>query len=86
MATVDFMKTALSSSAEAPETAAAHLAAGPVTLSVLFADVLGSIKRYDALGVTQAKAMVNECLSLMRAVVAQCGGRVIKTIGDEVMR
>jgi adenylate cyclase len=85
MATFDPMKTALSSQAETPETSAAPLAGGPVTLTVLFADVSGSTKLYDALGDIQAKAMVDECISIMRAVVAQYGGRVIKTIGDEVM-
>ena len=85
MATLDSMKTALSSLDVAPETVAAPLAGGPVTLTVLFADVAGSTKLYDALGDTQAKAMVDECIDIMRAVVAQYGGRVIKTIGDEVM-
>lgn len=53
--------------------------------AVLFADISGSTKLYDTLGDTQAKKMVDECIGLMRAVVAQYGGRVIKTIGDEVM-
>ena len=54
-------------------------------MTVLFADVSGSTRLYDALGDTQAKAMVDECIGIMRAVVAQYGGRVVKTIGDEVM-
>lgn len=74
MATFDSMKTA-----------AAPLTGGPAAVTVLFADVAGSTKLYDALGDTQAKAMVDECIGIMRAVVAQYGGRVIKTIGDEVM-
>lgn len=53
--------------------------------AILFADISGSTKLYDTLGDTQAKKMVDECIALMRAVVAQYGGRVIKTIGDEVM-
>ena len=85
MATFDSMKTVSSSQVDLPETAAAALAGGPVTLTVLFADVSGSTKLYDALGDSQAKAMVDECIAIMRAVVAQYGGRVIKTIGDEVM-
>ena len=79
------MKNVLPSTAENPQTVAAALPAGPVTLTVLFADVSGSTKLYDALGDTQAKAMVDECIGIMRAVVAKYGGRVIKTIGDEVM-
>ena len=55
------------------------------TLAVLFADITGSTKLYDTLGDTQAKKMVDECIALMRGVVAHHGGRVIKTIGDEVM-
>lgn len=55
------------------------------TLAVLFADIAGSTKLYDTLGDTLAKEMVDECIALMRSVVGQYGGRVIKTIGDEVM-
>lgn len=55
------------------------------TFSVLFADISGSTKLYDTLGDVSAKRLVDECISIMRAVVAQFGGRVIKTIGDEVM-
>ena len=54
-------------------------------MAVLFADVAGSTKLYDTLGDTLAKAMVDECIALMGSIVAQYGGRVIKTIGDEVM-
>ena len=54
-------------------------------MAVLFADIAGSTKLYDTLGDTQAKKMVDECIALMRGIVAQYGGRVIKTIGDEVM-
>lgn len=62
------------------------LARKPATImAVLFADIAGSTKLYDTLGDTQAKKMVDECIALMRGIVAQYGGRVIKTIGDEVM-
>jgi class 3 adenylate cyclase len=57
----------------------------PTTLAVLFADIVGSTKLYDTLGDTLAKKMVDECIVLMRGIVGQYGGRVIKTIGDEVM-
>ena len=57
----------------------------PTTMAVLFADIAGSTKLYDTLGDTQAKKMVDECITLMRGIVEQYGGRVIKTIGDEVM-
>lgn len=54
-------------------------------LAVLFADVVGSTKLYDTLGDVAAKQMIDECLSVLRAVVEQYSGRVIKTIGDEIM-
>ncbi len=57
----------------------------PATMAVLFADVAGSTRIYETLGDFQAKNMVDECIALMRVVVGQYGGRVIKTIGDEVM-
>lgn len=86
MATFEPNKTALAPLAMADtDTAAAPLGSSAATMVVLFADVAGSTKLYDALGDTQAKAMVDECIATMRAVVAQYGGRVIKTIGDEVM-
>jgi hypothetical protein len=54
-------------------------------MAVLFADISGSTKLYDTLGDTQAKILIDECIGLMRGVVAHYAGRVIKTIGDEVM-
>lgn len=54
-------------------------------MSVLFADIAGSTKLYDTLGDAQAKVLVDECLAVMFGVVKQYDGRVIKTIGDEVM-
>jgi class 3 adenylate cyclase len=54
-------------------------------MAVLFADIAGSTKLYDTLGDAQAKTLIDECLGIMRVVVARYAGRVIKTIGDEVM-
>ena len=54
-------------------------------LAVLFADVVGSTRLYETFGDDQAKRMIDECLDLLRGVIQQYGGRVIKTIGDEVM-
>lgn len=54
-------------------------------VAVLFADIAGSTKLYEALGDNAAKAMVDEALAEMKAVTARHGGRVVKTIGDEVM-
>ncbi len=60
-------------------------APSPKLLAVLFADIAGSTKLYDTLGDKAAKHMIDECIALMRAITGQYGGRVIKTIGDEVM-
>ena len=53
-------------------------------VGVLFADISGSTRLYDTLGDAQAKRMIDECLDVMRAASARYGGRVVKTIGDEV--
>ena len=57
----------------------------PKMLAVMFADLVGSTMLYDTLGDAQAKRMVDECIVLMRDIAGRYGGRVIKTIGDEVM-
>lgn len=54
-------------------------------MSVLFADISGSTRLYDTLGDARAKMLVDECIEHMRGIVARYKGRVIKTIGDEVM-
>jgi adenylate cyclase len=54
-------------------------------LAVLFADVSGSTRLYETLGDERALAAVGRCLGLARAACEGYGGRVIKTIGDEVM-
>jgi len=54
-------------------------------VAVLFADIAGSTQLYEVLGDAKAKAMIDEALVEMSAVTARHGGRVIKTIGDEIM-
>src|SRR5262249_51390410 len=54
-------------------------------LVVLFADISGSTRLYDVLGDARAKALVDECIAAMRSIVRRYRGRVIKTIGDEIM-
>lgn len=54
-------------------------------VAVLFADIAGSTHLYEVLGDARAKAMIDEALAVMTRVTAQQGGRVVKTIGDEVM-
>jgi adenylate cyclase len=54
-------------------------------LAVLFADVSGSTRLYETVGDTEALATIGRCLSLVGAACEGHGGRVVKTIGDEVM-
>ena len=53
--------------------------------TVLFADVSGSTKLYEAAGDAVALETINRMLADMRRATEQAGGRVVKTIGDEVM-
>ncbi len=53
--------------------------------AVLFADVSGSTKLYETAGDTVAHAAIEKCINLMREKTVLAKGRVIKTIGDEVM-
>lgn len=58
----------------------------PLTeLAVLFADIVGSTKLYDKLGNTRARSIIGRAVGLMADATRRNGGRVIKTIGDEVM-
>jgi adenylate cyclase len=54
-------------------------------LAILFADVSGSTRLYETLGDTQARTIVERCLAVVAEVCKEHGGRVIKTIGDEMM-
>ncbi|HKP66110.1 MAG TPA: adenylate/guanylate cyclase domain-containing protein [Casimicrobiaceae bacterium] len=54
-------------------------------LAVLFADVSGSTRLYETLGDERALAAIAHCLDIAKSACAGYGGRVIKTIGDEVM-
>lgn len=53
--------------------------------AVLFADVSGSTKLYEMAGNAVAHAAVETCVNLMKEKTIAAKGRVIKTIGDEVM-
>jgi hypothetical protein len=47
--------------------------------------VSGSTKLYETAGDSVAHAAIEKCVNLMREKTVQATGRVIKTIGDEVM-
>ena len=53
--------------------------------TVLFADVSGSTKLYEAAGDAKALEAIQNCLERLRRSSEAFGGRVVKTIGDEVM-
>ena len=51
----------------------------------MFSDVSGSSKLYQELGDERAKAAIDELIVMMKHFTGRFGGKVIKTIGDEVM-
>jgi len=54
-------------------------------LVILFADVVGSTRLFEELGDEAARDIIAICLGVMRRATEQHGGRVIKTMGDEIM-
>jgi class 3 adenylate cyclase len=54
-------------------------------LVILFADVVGSTHLFEALGDEAARDVVAICVGVMRRATEQHGGKVIKTMGDEIM-
>jgi len=51
----------------------------------MFADVSGSTKLYETIGDDAAHQAIDLCIRTFSALTVQHGGRVVKTIGDEVM-
>jgi class 3 adenylate cyclase len=54
-------------------------------VAVLFADVSGSTRLYEQLGDVEAHAWISRCLDLATDCGNGHGGRLVKTVGDEVM-
>lgn len=54
-------------------------------ICIVFADVSGSTSLYEKLGDAGALAAVERCVEAMRRATLLNKGRVVKTIGDEVM-
>ena len=54
-------------------------------LVILFADVVGSTRLFETLGDEAARDLVAICVGAMRRATEQHGGKVIKTMGDEIM-
>ncbi len=57
----------------------------PTQLTTLFADVSGSTKLFEQRGDVEARRIIAAVLGALTEVCNRHGGRVIKTIGDEVM-
>ncbi len=55
------------------------------SLTILFADVSGSTKLFETRGNVQARTIISHVLDALVEVAERHGGRLIKTIGDEVM-
>ena len=54
-------------------------------MTILFADVAGSIELYTTLGDVQAHQLIVHRLRSMAACIERHQGRVVETIGDEIM-
>jgi adenylate cyclase len=57
----------------------------PNLKTVLFVDICGSTGIYENLGDSEGHDVIDQTLALMQAKVEANSGRVIKTIGDEIM-
>jgi class 3 adenylate cyclase len=55
------------------------------SVAILFADLGGSTQLYERLGDERGRRVTALVIEAMIAAVERCGGRVVKTIGDEVM-
>lgn len=58
---------------------------GAASGCVLFADVSGSTRLCEMVGDKAAHEAIELCVKLFSALTEQHGGRVVKTLGDEVM-
>ncbi|MGZ3670944.1 MAG: adenylate/guanylate cyclase domain-containing protein, partial [Bdellovibrionota bacterium] len=54
-------------------------------VTVMFADISGSTKLYETVGDKKALELIGQCMSVMLKAVETNHGRVVKTIGDEIM-
>jgi len=53
--------------------------------TILFADVSGSTRLFETKGDVEARRLIAAVLDALTGICQQHGGRVIKTIGDEIM-
>jgi adenylate cyclase len=57
----------------------------PNLLTVLFADISDSTKLYEVYGDEIARRDVASCVTILTNVMSRYSGRLLKTIGDEIM-
>lgn len=54
-------------------------------ITILFADISGSTKLFETRGDVEARAITSSILAALMKITQSHAGRVIKTIGDEIM-
>lgn len=54
-------------------------------LAILFADICGSTALYEKLGDDSARKIISRCIDTMTGKIPAYQGRLVKTIGDEIM-
>lgn len=54
-------------------------------ITILFADIAGSTKLFELYGDVGARQLTSQVLGVLSEITVKNGGRVIKTIGDELM-
>lgn len=54
-------------------------------ITIMFTDITGSTRMYETLGDTKAYNIVRDHFEIFFDSIENCGGKVIKTIGDAVM-
>jgi class 3 adenylate cyclase len=57
----------------------------PCEIGILFADIAGSTRLYEDFGDEASLAAVTACFRLMTDAVQGHGGRIVRTLGDEVL-
>jgi len=61
------------------------MAKSTLNLTILFADISGSTGLYETLGDERAHKLVSNFISVISGIISEYQGKIIKTIGDEVM-
>jgi class 3 adenylate cyclase len=54
-------------------------------ITILFADISGSTRLFETLGDVEARRIISAALGALTRIASSHGGRLVKTIGDEIM-